>query len=83
MANFIASPLRVTKEANDHLHVVISGKFKQVDELVNDVQALGTLDKYSIQTPEGAPVSASEIVARFDSAKVGASEDFVILERVA
>jgi hypothetical protein len=82
MARYTASPLRVTKETDHHLHIVISG-LKQVDELVNDVQALGTLGKYTIQKPDGTPVSANEIVAHFDSVKLGASEDFTIVERVA
>ena len=83
MADFFSSPLRVTKEGDNRLHLVISGRFTQVDELVNDVQTLGMLAKYSIQRPAGTPVTADEIVEHFDSLSVGASEDFVVIERVA
>lgn len=83
MADYLSSPLRVTRETSDRLHIVISGKFTKVDELVNDVQTLGTLGKYSIQKPDGTPVTADEIVEHFDSVRVGASEDFVVVERVA
>lgn len=81
--HYISSTAHITKEAADRFHFVLEDRFRQIDELVDDVKLLALLARESLTDANGEPVSAEAVVDRADALNVGQEITVSAVQRVA
>jgi hypothetical protein len=79
--HFISSSLRVVKLAENSSHFMLQGKFRQIDEVVDDPKLLAMLGNESLDL-NGNAVSAETVLAMLEPLPINQWIDLSVVERV-
>jgi hypothetical protein len=80
--HYISSTAHITKQDADRFHFVLKDRFRQIDELVDDVKLLGLLARESLTDADGDPVSAEAVVHRAEALNIGQEITVSVVQRV-
>jgi hypothetical protein len=80
--HYHSSYAEITKTAVAHV-LVINDRFRQIKALLTDPELLEMLNKESLVSDDGNPLSAEDVVSSLISVPVGRRVKIAIVERVA
>ena len=81
--HFLSSRLQITKIEDATYHFVLKSTIRQIDELIDSPKLLAMLGRESLQSLNGEPVSAADVVNHLDLAHIGEVVELSVVERVA
>jgi hypothetical protein len=81
--HFNSSYARIKKVGDDSYTITVRDGFRQIDEDVDGPKLMGMLTRESLVNEKGEPVSATDILNRFDRESVGHEMTVSLVERVA